>query len=104
MEDSAEKDFDAIIHYLMTNYSHASATKAVLAIKKKILSLEKFPESNPVYHKSSGKRNLTYRYIVAKKVHRIIFTILVEDLRVIISRITHARADKGGIIRSLEEE
>lgn len=78
IEDAAEEDFDSIIHYLMTNYSHASATKAVVAIKEKILSLERFPESHPVYHKSNGTRNLTYRYVVAKKVHRIVFTVLIR--------------------------
>lgn len=104
IEDTAEKDLDSIIHYLMTNYSHVSAKKAVVAIKEKILTLERFPESHPVYFKSEGPRNLVYRYVVAKKVHRIVFTVLIEDLHVIVSRITHVKAAKENIIRSLEEE
>jgi len=98
--DKAEEDFDGIIHFLLTNYSRTSAEKAVLAIKEKILSLRDFPEAHPIYHKTRGPEKLVYRYVIAKKIHRIIFTVKVEKLHVIVSRITHIKWPKEVLLKN----
>ena len=103
LTDEAEENFDGILHYLLTNYSHDAATNALIAIKEKVLSLSRFPEAHPIYH-TSESRKITYRYIIAKKVHRIIFTVKVERLLVIVSRITHVKMLKRQITDRLEEE
>ena len=104
IEDDAEDDFDLIIRFLLTNYSKLSAERAVVAIKDKIASLSRFPEAHPIYHKSRGPQKIEYRYVIAKKVHRIIFTVQLEEQHVIISRMAHVQTPKERIIPSLEEE
>lgn len=104
VDDAAENDFDGIIHYLMTNYAHTTAEKATLAIKEKIASLSHFPEANPAWHKDPTSHRIVYRYVIAKKVHRIIFSVLVEDKKVAVVRIRHVKADKTRILQELEEE
>lgn len=102
INNRAENDLDGVVHYLMSHYSHGSAQRAVEAIYQAIDKLSTFPEARPIYHGLKSKR--VYRYIIAKKVHRLIFYVEVNDLRVIVVKIRHVRADKSKVIRELEEE
>lgn len=47
---------------------------------------------------------LTWKYIIAKKKYRIIYTVRVEAKKVIIVRIAHMKGDAGTMIMALEEE
>lgn len=48
--------------------------------------------------------NILYRYTIAKKSHRIIFAVMLKEKEVIVARVSHVKADKSRIVRSLEEE
>lgn len=101
----AERDLKGIIHYLMTNYSHNSALRVASAITDKMNSLASFPEAHPQYveRKSEGI-DIKYRYAIAKKVHRIVFTVEIEANKVIVATIKNVRTPKATVIRSKEEE
>lgn len=84
-------------------YSLVTAENALIAIRKKLSTLGQFPEANPIFHKTEN-RAIVYRYTIAKKTHRIIFTVERSDGQVIVTRIVHAKQDTAALKRQLEEE
>lgn len=62
----------------MTNYSYESARAATAAIKEKVNSLSRYLEANPPWQKDPTSGEVIYRYVIAKKIHRIIFSVVVN--------------------------
>lgn len=100
----ADEDLSGIIHYLMTTYSPASAEKAVAAIHEQLGILKKYPESKPIFEDRSETEDIVYRYAIAGKVHRLVFTIEKVEGVVAVIRIVHVKADKTRILKEIEEE
>lgn len=103
MTPKAEADLDHILRYLLSVHTLNSAENALFAIREKINGLREFPHGNPIFH-ATRKRKIEYRYVIAKKVHRIIYKIEEVDGEVLVTGIVHVRSDSTSLKVALEEE
>lgn len=89
---------------LNSKFGPVVAGKAYDAILEKIRGLSTMPERHPIYESENNDDSLTYRWVVAKKTHRIIYT-FEEEEGVIVVRVRHVRElSRNVAIALLEEE
>lgn len=99
----AEKDIDRITHQINAKYGEQTAGATYDAIINKIASLQTRPESHPPYRPENPNYKNTYRWVVAKKVHRIIYTFQEED-GVYVVRVRHIKELSRNVANALVEE
>jgi len=100
----ANEDLDKILHYHLNDSGSKTAISTLNQIRKKVDSVLAMPEAYPLYRPGGRTFKRAYRYIVAKKKYRIIYTIRLDAEVVRIIRIVHVRAGTGNMIMALEEE
>lgn len=100
----AEAELDAILSYHLRNYGENAARKAYEAINQKFTAIEIMPTAFPLYAPKNREFKRKYRYTIARKVYRILYTIVVEKEVVRIITIRNVKADPGLMIQTVEEE
>ncbi len=99
----ADKDIDRIVLRLNNKFGERTAGETYDAIINKIASLETMPEAHPPYTPNNpGDKNL-YRWVAAKKIHRIIYTFQ-EEGGVYVVRVRHIKELSWNVANALVEE
>lgn len=101
---SADKDLDEILHYHLEQYGRSNAATTLAVIREKMDTVLKMPEAYPLYRPGGRVFQKSYRYVIAKKRYRVIYTVEVLDEVVRVVRIAHKKFAEGSIIMRIEEE
>jgi len=88
---------------LNSKFGPGAARSAYEAIVEKIDGLAVMPERHPIYRVDSANNSQTYRWVVAKKVHRIIYT-FEEEEGVTVIRVRYVGELAGNVAIALLEE
>jgi plasmid stabilization system protein ParE len=104
MKPLATKDLDGILRYLMNEYSKETATNTYFAIMDKVDGLSKMPHANPVYINHSDKLIAVIRWVIAKKVYKVYYSINENKQHVVVARIKHVKSSDHTVLNALEEE
>lgn len=99
----AKKDVHGILHFVMTNYSSASATKTYEDLLEKFAEIGKMPLAYPVHYDPRLDHKNELRFTIAKKAYKIFFSIE-EANGVLIVRVKHVKSSPDTIRRALLEE
>lgn len=100
----AQEELDAILRYYLANYGEVATRRVYESINEKLLSLELMPDANPPYSPINRSFKRAYRFVIAKKRYKIIYTIILNKDTVRITTIRHVKSDPGLTIQAIEEE
>lgn len=103
LSKNAEKDIDNIVLNLNSRFGERVASDTYEAILQEIESLANMPEAHPPYTFTHPDDKNVYRWVVAKKTHRIIYTFR-EEFGVIVVRIRHVKELGEHVALALLEE
>ena len=97
----AKKDLDRILHYLLTNYGHVTATNNYRKLVDSLNLIGKMPTVRPVYFTEDG---IEFRSITTNKTYRTVYTVYEDDRQVILITIVNVKMSADRIKERLEEE
>ncbi|MFT7121546.1 MAG: plasmid stabilization system protein ParE [Neolewinella sp.] len=100
----AEEDLDKILHYLISSYGPNTAEKAFLNIRSKMETVSKMPEAYTRGDANNKNITLEYRYAIAKKKYKIVYTVIHPPKLLRVISIMHVKMSIGTLIERLEEE
>lgn len=89
---------------MLNKYSHEAATRTYLTIRSKIADVSKMPSAYTLYRKADEVVKRTYRYAIAGKYYRVIFTIKEVENKLRIVRVANIKEPESLVLKSLEEE
>jgi len=100
----AEIELDNILKYHLSNYGEGAARRIYEAINQKFEAIQFMPSAYTLYAPINREFKRQYRYVIAKKSYRLLYTIIVEKSIIRVVTIRHVKSDPGYLINTIEEE
>lgn len=104
LTEEAEEDLNGILHYCLTNSGHEATVNTHAKILEKLDEVAKMPTRFPPFELEGVLLKRVYRFTIAKKMYRVIYTIIEERDTVRVVSFSHVKRQLSTVGARLEEE
>lgn len=104
LTQEAEEDLNGILHYCLTHSGHNATVKTHAKILDKLNEIARMPTRFPPFETEGKMLKRVYRFAIAKKIYRIIYTVIEDKNTVRIVSLSHVKWPLSTLGSRLEEE